>query len=578
MVLLVVSFVAGMLTALAPCVLPLLPIIIGGSVQGGGKRNPYIITASLAAAIVLFTLLLKFSTLFINIPEFVWSLISGTIIIAFGLTSLFPQVWGKINATFHFGAESDKLLAESVKVKSGWGDVLIGLSLGPVFSSCSPTYFLILATVLPRSFAVGMAYLIAYAAGLSLVLLLISVLGQRFIKNARWAANPNGWFKRGLGVLFILVGIVILTGNDKRLQTYIIENSSFSVTKVEQSLLQNINKSNTVSSSTTSAPTVGKNYPRYQEIVNPSGFVNSNSVTLESLVGKKVILVDFMTYSCINCIRTFPYLNAWYDKYKDQGLEIVAIHTPEFAFEKKIENVRKAMTRYGITFPVVLDNDYATWNAYGNNYWPRKYLIDIDGYIVYDHIGEGKYDQTETKIQELLKEKTLKENTQAQTVSGGYVRPTGTMIFGANSPETYFGSDRNDLLANGKAGISGVQNFAAPVSVILNKLYLVGKWNFEKEYTQNTSAQAKIIYHYDAHSVYLVTSATSTVKVRVLRDGKPLEQAFAGSDILFENGQSYLLIKEERLYTIISDDASGDHVLEFIIEGPGLKAYAFTFG
>src|SRR3989344_3254541 len=151
----------------------------------------------------------------------------------------------------------------------------------------------------------------------------------------------------------------------------------------------------------------------YVEIVNPSGFLNTGvdsdgkvaPVTLGDLVGKKVILVDFMTYSCINCQRTFPHVKAWYEKYKDKGLEIVGIHTPEFAFEKNIENVRVAMKKAGITYPVVLDNDYGTWKAYANNYWPRKYLIDINGNIVYDHIGEGAYEETEMKILELLEER-----------------------------------------------------------------------------------------------------------------------------------------------------------------------------
>ena len=155
---------------------------------------------------------------------------------------------------------------------------------------------------------------------------------------------------------------------------------------------------------------------RYQEIVGPSGFVNTDGITIRELIGQKIVLVDFMTYSCINCQRTFPYLNAWYGKYKDQGLEIIGIHTPEFAFEKDIDNVREAMKHFGISYPVVLDNDYATWNAYGNRYWPRKYLIDIQGNVVYDHIGEGDYEETEMKIRELLEERAqvLGENISPQ--------------------------------------------------------------------------------------------------------------------------------------------------------------------
>ena len=144
---------------------------------------------------------------------------------------------------------------------------------------------------------------------------------------------------------------------------------------------------------------------QYQEIVNPSGFVNTNGVPVQirDYIGKKIILLEFMTYTCVNCQRTFPYIVKWYDTYKDAGLMVIGIHTPEFAFEKEIDNVEKAMAKSRITFPVVLDNDYSTWNAYDNNFWPRLYLIDLEGNIVYDHIGEGKYEETEAKIQELIK-------------------------------------------------------------------------------------------------------------------------------------------------------------------------------
>ncbi len=573
MILLLVSFVAGVLTVLAPCVLPILPIIIGGAAQGQNKRNPYIITGALAVAIVLFTLLLKFSTAFINIPPQVWSTISGTVLILFGITSLFPGIWEAINNKFNLSGRSDTMLVESAKKNSIWGDILIGLSLGPVFSSCSPTYFLILATVLPQSFAAGLADLIAYALGLSLVLLLISVLGQRFIKNARWAADPRGLFKRGLGVLFILVGLFIMTGADKKVQTFLVEKEVFSSANLEQIILKKVNNMDT------SIPTDSQDYPQYREITDPSGFVNTDPLTIGSLVGKKVILVDFMTYSCINCIRTFPYLNAWYDKYKDQGLEIVGIHTPEFAFEHKKENVQAALDGYGIKFPVVLDNDYGTWNAYGNSYWPRKYLIDIDGKIVYDHIGEGKYDETEAKIQELLKQKSARDLAMPTAIPGGTVNPVGTdASIKSLSPEVYFGSDRNEYLSNGAAGKSGSQRLVLPRSAKLNELYLGGTWEFTGEYAVSKSA-ASILYRYGAQDVYFVGSADSDVKIVVTQDGAPLSKDVAGTDIEFENGQSILHIKADRLYNIIKGTgAVSEHTLQLEIQSPGLKAYTFTFG
>lgn len=583
MTLLIVSFLAGVLTVLAPCVLPLLPIIIGGSV-GGAKRNPFVITGSLAFAIVAFTLLLKFSTLFINIPQALWSTISGVIIIFFGLISVFPGVWEKLNFKLGLSRRSDTMLAESARAKTWWSDIFIGLSLGPVFSSCSPTYFLILATVLPRSLAVGTVYLLVYALGLSGALLLVSLLGQRFIKNARFAADPRGWFKRGLGILFIVVGVFILTGLDKKVQTFLVQRGYYDVSNIEEKLLQKVQATSpdmptsSVEQALSMAIPSAKNFPRYREIAKPAGYLNTAPLTIGSLVGKKIILVDFLTYSCINCIRTFPYLNAWYDKYQAQGFEIIGIHTPEFAFEHKIENVREALKKYGIKFPVVLDNDYGTWNAYGNNYWPRKYLIDIDGYVVYDHIGEGGYDETEEKIQALLREKKMRDQQPVATVPGGTV-VTGTPIGDVNSPETYFGSERNEYLVNGKQYTSGTQTFVLPKNLSRNTLALSGTWNFESEFAESKTADASIVYRYSAPSVFFVASAAQEIAVKILRDGKPLTPDIAGDDIYFKNGESFFNVKEDRLYSIVRDVKDGtEHLLQMIITLPGLKAYTFTFG
>ena len=578
MFLLFLSFIAGVLTVLAPCVLPVLPIIIGGSAQDSQRRNPYVITASLAVAVVLFTLLLKFSTLFVNVPPEVWSYTSGTIIIFFGLITIFPNFWDKFNFRLGLSAGSDKILNSSAHQTGRIGDMLIGLSLGPVFSSCSPTYFLILATVLPQSFGKGLADLIAYALGLSLILLLISLLGRRFIEKAKIAANPNGVFKRVLGVLFLVVGILIFTGGDKKMQVFFANHGWSGVSSIEQYFLTQLNTP--MPAGITFDNTVAnKNLPRYHEIVNPSGFVNTSSIKIGDLIGKKVIIVDFMTYSCINCIRTFPYLNAWYEKYHDKGLEIIGIHTPEFSFEKNIDNVRKAMAGFGIKFPVVLDNNYGTWNAYSNNYWPNKFIIDIDGYVAFNHAGEGGYEETEQKIQELLAEKMVRDKQSVAAVPTGIVQVTSTLPTAVGSPETYFGSARNEYLANGVPQQSGEQKLIAPNAVNLNELNLVGAWNFEDEFAQTNEVVDKIIYRYSAHNVHFVASSEIPNKVEVLRDGVSLTKDTAGSDVVFENGKSYLLIHDERLYNVVSDKAgSGEHTLQFIINSAGLKAYTFTFG
>jgi thiol-disulfide isomerase/thioredoxin len=321
-----------------------------------------------------------------------------------------------------------------------------------------------------------------------------------------------------------------------------------------------------------------KQYTRAQELVSPSGFLNLpagvSSLRLAELVGKKVILVDFWTYSCINCQRTTPYLNAWYEKYKDQGLEIVGIHTPEFMFEKSRENVADAIARMGIAYPVVQDNDYGTWFAYGNRYWPRKYLVDIDGFVVYDHIGEGGYEETERQIQRALAERAEVLRIDQPIGTGTVQINTNAPSGGVASPETYFGALRNGTLANGKRGVSGEQTFTAPQTAQPNVLYLDGTWNVTGEYAEAKTANAKVVFRYRAKNAYFVASASAGVKVTVLRDGVPAPANIAGVDV--QSGS--VTVQADRLYHLISEPAPSEHTLELIIESPGLRAFTFTFG
>lgn len=540
MTLLIVSFVAGALTVLAPCILPLLPVVIGSSASGRSKKTPYIVVGSLAASIIVFTYALKASTAFIMVPPEVWTYLSGGIITFFGITLVFPHVWEKIPGIGKLAIGSNKLVGEGYQKKSVMGDMLIGAALGPVFSTCSPTYFVILATVLPVNIIEGSIYLFSYTAGLAIVLLAIALFGQKLTDRLLRVADSSSYVKKGIGVLFILLGVAIATGYEKKLETKILDSGYFDITKIEHALLKRIQLQKPKQSSSPEASTSAQTYV---EIVNPAGFVNTDNITIGQLVGKKVILVDFMTYSCINCQRTFPYMVAWYKKYKDQGLEIVGIHTPEFAFEKDINNVRAAMQKFGITYPVVLDNDYGTWHAYGNQYWPHKYLIDIHGNIVYDHIGEGGYEETEMKIRELLGEST------ANGLAIQHLQPQQNF---AKSPETYFGTLRNRLLPS----------MARPLLIAPNTLYLVGEWNITEEYAQAV-ADASVLYRYNAKNVYIVAQADTDTQVDIVQDGTVLRT---------------ITIKQSTLYTLIENTQAGEHVLELKPKKPGVRFYAFTFG
>jgi len=316
----------------------------------------------------------------------------------------------------------------------------------------------------------------------------------------------------------------------------------------------------------------GKYEPAH-ELVSPSGFINTSvsasgqpePITIGDLIGKKVILVDFWTYSCINCQRTTPYLNAWNEKYKDEGLEIIGVHTPEFQFEHEYNNVARAVQQFGIHYPVILDNNYATWDAYGNHYWPHKYLIDINGFIVYDHIGEGGYDETEQVIQKLLGER-MTALAMGGEIAQGIVEPAGTVSVDNSrtiSPETYFGAARNTYLGNGIQGQTGIQDLTVPTNEVKNALYLSGKWDFSNEYTENKNAGARILYRFQAKNVYMVASAANGTTIEILQDGISM-----GTQT----------IKEDQLYHLIANQDYGEHTLEIIIKNPGLQAYTLTFG
>ncbi len=309
---------------------------------------------------------------------------------------------------------------------------------------------------------------------------------------------------------------------------------------------------------------------RYREIVSPAGFVNTpqgSPLTLGELVGKKVILIDFVTYSCINCQRTFPYLNEWYAAYKDQGLEIVGIHTPEFAFEKDIQNVRDAARKFGLKFPLVLDNDYATWNAWGNRYWPRKYLIDINGNVVYDHIGEGAYDETEAKIIELLNERKRvlgEAGTVVDTM--GVPKNAVTVDFGKiKTPETYLGSSRIQYLVNLPAQSCLSGSCAYSFTDGLPRGYeLSGQWKIDGEYAMLENGEGAIRIAFEANKVNLVAGSDLPVRAEIYVDGVMHRE---------------VVIKEHGLYNLVDlGDDYENHIMEIRFFDAGVSAFAFTFG
>lgn len=310
------------------------------------------------------------------------------------------------------------------------------------------------------------------------------------------------------------------------------------------------------------------------DLVGISGYINTTPDGLKNTMKNKVVLYDFWTYSCINCIRTLPYLNAWNTKYADRGLLIVGVHSPEFEFEKDINNVKDAVQKYGIKYPVVLDSDHQTWSAFGNQYWPREYITDYQGYIRHDHIGEGNYDETEKAIQQLLDERSqhLGLNVQADQP---LVNIQKHQFSNSETPELYFGYsfvEGRNYLGNSEGFHAGqTVTYSLPAEQNRDNYYLEGKWQNLPDSMKLESDNGKIVLSYFAKSVHIVAANESTLQI--LLDGNPIKPEDSGDDV--QNATVHT--SEDRLYNIVSTSQAGPHTLT-IIAKPGFQIYTFTFG
>ncbi len=564
MLLLFGAFIAGMLTVLAPCVLPLLPIIIGGSVTGDvhDKRRPFIITASLAVSLFVFTLLLKATTLLIHIPPQSITYLSGAIIILLGLALLFPKVYAIAIAKLGLEQGAQRVLGQGYNDKRAYiGPIVTGAALGPVFSSCSPVYAYILATVLPTNFAQAMVYVISYILGLSVLLLVIGFYGQRFVGRIKFASNPSGWFQRTIAVIFVLVGIMIFTGYGPKIQTYVSDHTPFDFNSVSDKLLPASKNPITSNGLFNVQPYPAPAFTGIQQ------WLNGSPQSLAALKGK-VVLVDFWTYSCINCIRNDVYLERWYNTYKNDGFVVVGVHAPEFSFEQVPANVAKALKDQGISYPVGLDNNLATWNAYNNQSWPAGYLIDASGNVRRVHEGEGDYTQSEQAIRALLTENGAKLGAMA-------AESDTVPITADQTPETYLGSARaGDYVGSPALGSSPVTTYTPAASPQVNDWTLGGSWQVDSDKII-AKGNSTLTFHVAAKDVYIVGGSSGSANIGVKLDGKPISQTGnAGSDIQ----NSVLVMNGDRLYTVVNfSQFTSDSIVELTVP-EGVQLNTFTFG
>ncbi len=539
-VLLGIGFVAGIVTAISPCVLPVLPILLAGGASG---RNPLRIVAGVVVSFTVFTLFASWLLSQLGLPQDFLRNLAIVLLFVTAATLLVPRAALLIERPLAFFSR--------LRPTNVGGGFLLGATLGLVFVPCAGPV-LATVTVVAAKNEVGVRAILltlAYALGAAVPMLAIAFGGREAAASLRRHAQP---VRVASGALIALVALALVFHLDDHLAQLTPGYTTFIQNKVEDNTtakreLEKVRGGGTalaaVKNPSSALPDFGIAPP-----LHPDGaWINSPPLTLSQLRGK-VVLIDFWTYSCINCLRTLPHLKAWYAAYHSKGLVIIGVHTPEFAFEHVTSNVRAAVKRLGITYPVVQDNDYKTWDNYANQYWPAEYLIDRTGHVRHTHFGEGEYNVTEQLIRKLLDDR----GSAARQVPD--LTPTELV-----TPETYLGSERiqnyiGSTLRPGRPAI-----YLPAATLPQDDLTYGGTWTIGPQQVV-AGPGALLRLHFHANNVYVVLGGRGTV--RALVDGKP-----AGT----------IHVNAYRLYTVRSSSKIADATLELRFS-PGVKGYSFTFG
>ncbi|TML32678.1 MAG: cytochrome c biogenesis protein DipZ [Actinobacteria bacterium] len=525
---------AGVITAISPCVFPVLPILFAGG-GTGSRRRPVAIIAGLIASFAIFTLFATWILKQLGLPQDFLRNLAIALLFLLAATLVFPQLGLLLERPLYF------LSRRRTRSDLG-GGFLFGASLGLVFVPCAgPVLGAISANAARVQFGWRTILVtVFYSLGAAVPMLAIVLLGEDVTRRLRASAVR---MRLALGVVMALAALAIVFNADQKLQTWFPGYTDFLQSKVERNSVasKELAKLQRRGSSTASATA-----PRFTGI---DTWINSPPLTLAKLRGK-VVLVDFWTYSCINCLRTLPHLEAWDRRYRKAGLVIVGVHTPEFAFEHVVSNVRKATRRLGVRYPVAIDNGYKTWDAYRNDAWPAEYLIDRRGQVREVKKGEGNYGDTERKIQALLG-----EPSGAQLAS---VRDRTPQHF--TTPESYLGWQRLQRYAGSAITPDRMIRYRFPKAIPPDSLAYSGSWTVEGERIV-AGRDARLRLSFIAQHVYLVLSGRG--RLDVLVNGKKVRTIRIG-------GLS-------RLYTLLGYKTERAGLLELRFT-PGISAYAFTFG
>jgi cytochrome c biogenesis protein CcdA/thiol-disulfide isomerase/thioredoxin len=570
------ALIAGAGTALSPCVIPVLPAVLSAGVTGG-LRRPLGVALGLALSFTFATVALVYIIDALGLPDELVRDIAIATLLAFGVLLCVQPLADRLEAWI------SRIVPTPPRAGGdGLGSGLVlGASLGLVYAPCAgPILAGVITVSAAQSFTIGkLAVALAYSLG-SAAVLYVLILGGRRIADRLGAVRTH--VQLAMGAVMIAVAAVMIADLDVRFESAIARHLPQALVDPTSRIESSSAVSDDLSALRGGGPlahevgtaqaAAGERLPTYfraPEFVGTQQWFNTpggRPLSIRALRGS-VVLVDFWTYTCINCIRTLPYLEAWYRRYHRDGLEVVGVHTPEFPFERDAANVDRAVGDFGITYPVVQDNDSATWNAYRNQFWPADYLIDARGRVRLVHFGEGAYAETEDAIRRLLSQ-------DGDRPLGGRAHASVQRPNPLSTPESYLGSGRAERFANGPI-LPGTQRFDEIPARDLADDYLAygGEWTIRRD-SATAGADASLELNFQARRVFCVLGSPSGPRtLRVLLDGKPIPRSLAGSDVR----DGVVTIRGHRLYRLVDLPRGGRHVLTLEPQ-PGIDGYAFTFG
>ena len=585
--LLLLAYLGGVLTLLSPCILPVLPFVFA---RAGGSflRSTLPLLLGMAITFTVVASLAAVGSAWVAQANQVGRWVALVVMAVFALALLLPAFADRLLAPFQrAGARlSARADAADEAGRGGAGtSLLIGIATGLLWAPCAgPILGLVLTGAALEGASAGTSsLLLAYALGAVTALALAVWVGGRVFNALKARLGLGNTLRRILGVAALLAVVAIAMGWDTGVLTRL---SSVSTARLEQGLHEAVPGATPAGGKalTTTAARVDAPLPvegTLPALDGATGWLNSPPLGREQLRGK-VVLVDFWTYSCINCLRAMPFVHDWAERYREHGLVVVGVHTPEFAFERNPRNVMRAVEQLGVTYPVALDNNYSIWRAFENQYWPAHYFVDAQGRIRAHQFGEGNYAHSEQVIRRLLQEAGQRDLPPPLDAGAATLQGVAEQADMGNlrSPETYLGHARAEHFAS-PGGLRKGQPFdyALPARWTLNDWALAGRWTVDQEAATLQSPGGRVAFRFHARDLHLVLAPAGNgapVRFRVLLDGKPLPAADAGGDVRPDGtGQ----VDEHRLYQLVRQrDSVGEHLFEIEFLDPGVQAYAFTFG